>query len=455
MNDASKCSLFKINAFLVSSLALVSSLSAETRVIDLAEALRLADERNARLALSIERSRQATIESQQAWLQWLPTVRYGTSFAHQDGLLQETDGNLLNAERNGRFDGFGSGGIGSGLASRPGLALEVDTAEAVFGASLHKHKRIAAEARTESERLRIMLQVAEAYYDLAKAERVLQLAQNAVANAQELAKITRDYAEAGEGLIADAERASVEALLQQQHFENAQFAQADASANLNALLQLGADVELKTDGNTIAPLKLTGLEGSLDQFLSTARSQRPEMRSAAAERKASEAATRESSLSPLFPRVGASYSDTDFGGGVGSNNNLESSREETAFAVYWELDQLGLGSLNKNRIQKSKLRQAEAMERQAEAEVEASVLQAYTRWKATEKQLELAKRMVDSARTSFELSRDRVFENQGLPLEAMQAMQALAQAETNYVTVVARYNLSQIALKTAIGEPAR
>ncbi len=300
-----------------------------------------------------------------------------------------------------------------------------------------------------------MLQVSEAYYELAKAERTLQLAESAVANARELAKVTRDYAEAGEGLVADAERATVESLLQAQNLENAQFARADAAARLNALLQLGADIELKTDGNSIAPLELTGLDRDVDQLLATARSQRPEIRSATAELKASRAATRESSLSPLFPRLGAGYSDTDFGGGVGSNNNLDRSREETSFAVYWELDQLGLGSLNKNRIQRSKLRQAEALERQAEAEVEASVLQAYTRWKATGNQLDLARRMVDSARNSFELSRDRVFENQGLPLEAMQAMQALAQAETNYVTVVARYNLSQIALKAAIGEAAQ
>lgn len=455
MNSVSKPTLLKISSFIIAGFLFAGSLRAETRVIDLADSLRLADERNAELAIAVERSKQAAIESQQSWLQWLPTLRYGTSFAHQDGLLQETDGNLLDAERNGRFDGFGSGGIGAGLTSRPGLALEIDTAEAVFGISLQKQKRIAAEARTESERLQIMLRVSEAYYDLAKAERNLQLSQRAVANAEELSKITRDYADAGEGLIADAERAGVEALLQQQNLENARFAQAEAAAKLNALLQLGADVELKTDGNTIAPLNLPGLSSDLEQLLATARSQRPEIRSTIADRKAVEAANRETSLSPLFPNVGASYSDTDFGGGVGSNNNLESSREETTFAIYWELDQLGLGSLNKSRIQKSKLRQAEAMERHAEAQIEASVIQAYTRWKATEKQLDLARAMVDSARKSYELSRERVFENQGLPLEAMQAMQALAQAETNYVVVVARYNLSQIALKAAIGEAAQ
>lgn len=455
MNSATKSTLLKICSFIVTGFALVATLRAETRVIDLADALRLADERNAELAIAVETSKQAAIESQQAWLQWLPTVRYGASFAHQDGLLQETDGDLLDTERNGRFDGFGSGGIGAGLASRPGLALEIDTADAVFGVSLQKQRRIAAEARTESERLQIMLRVSEAYYELAKAERNLQLAQRAVANAAELAKITRDYADVGEGLIADAERAGVESLLQQQSLENARFAHADAAAKLNALLQLGTDVELKTDGNTIAPLNLPGLSGNLEQLLATARSQRPEIRSTTADRRAAEAANRETSLSPLFPHVGATYSDTDFGGGVGSNNNLESSREETTFAVYWELDQLGLGSLNKSRIQKSKLRQAEAMERHTEAQIDASVIQAFTRWKATEKQLDLAKTMVDSARKSYELSRERVFENQGLPLEAMQAMQALAQAETNYVVVVARYNLSQIALKTAIGEAAQ
>ncbi len=63
----------QFSAFMALALGLVSSLTAEIRVINLADALRLADERNAQLALSLERARQAAIESQQSWLQWLPT----------------------------------------------------------------------------------------------------------------------------------------------------------------------------------------------------------------------------------------------------------------------------------------------------------------------------------------------------------------------------------------------
>ena len=120
--------------------------------------------------------------------------------------------------------------------------------------------------------------------------------------------------------------------------------------------------------------------------------------------------------------------------------------------LYWELDKLGLGSLNKNRIQKSKLREAAALERQAETDIVARVTQAYSQWKSAERQLDLAKDAVTRSRHAYELSRDRIYENQGLPLEALQAMKLLAETEAMYLEAAASYNIAQLALNASAGQ---
>ena len=56
-------------------------------------------------------------------------------------------------------------------------------------------------------------------------------------------------------------------------------------------------------------------------------------------------------------------------------------------------------------------------------------------------------------RLAYELQRDRIYDQQGLPLEALQAMQTLAGAELAQVDVEAAYSLAQLRLHTALGNP--
>jgi outer membrane protein TolC len=452
MTLLSKNSLQSILIAGACSLGFIASIQADTMKIDLASALKLADEKNTTLAIQVEKSKQATLAVQQAWLQWVPTVRFGISSAHQDGLLQETDGNLINAERNGRFDGFGLGGLGSGLAQKPGFSTEVDLAKSVFEPLAAKQRKIAVDANAEASRLNVLLDVSVAYYELAKASRGLVLAKKATRNAKDLAEVTSNFAESGEALVADSERVAVESLIQQQKLESSKSRLIEASSHLASLLQLEGDIQLEPETGMIATLSLAEKNSSLDELIAQAREKRPELRGIAAIRKAAEAENRQNGIGLLLPKVGASYSSTDFGGGLGSNNNLDGNRDETAVAVYWELDQLGLGSMNKSRIQKSKLREAEALERQAQTDIVARVTRAFAQWKSAERQLDLAKNAVTRARNAYQLSRERIYENQGLPLEALQAMKSLAETESMYLEAAANYNIAQLELISSTGQ---
>jgi outer membrane protein TolC len=443
-----------VSAFLVSHLSIVLLCSAQAEVmqIDLTSALRLANEQNTELAIQLERVKQAEIGQNVAWYQWLPTVRAGFASADQDGLLQNTNGSVIDVDRKASSRGLGLTTVGSGLSPKPGLALELDLANGIFQPLAAKQKLLAARAEETEARQNLALEVAAAYYELVQSNRMMAIAGEAATNADNLAKATSDFAEAGAGLQADADRATVESLIQQNNLESARVRAISASSRLVQLLRLNDQVELQPMDSMIVPLNLFPAEPQLDSLLNKALANRPELKRYAALVQAEEAALTQESWGLLIPKLGASYSDTRYKGGPSGSVSSYDSRNESSVAVYWELENLGFTSWAKKESQQSRLREAKAREEQAESDIISDVNIALGQYRAAGKQVEFLKQAVDRARKAFQLSQDRIFENQGLPLEALQAMQALAQVESMYLNASAQRNLSQLYLIAATGE---
>ena len=83
------------------------------------------------------------------------------------------------------------------------------------------------------------------------------------------------------------------------------------------------------------------------------------------------------------------------------------------------------------------------------------VVEAHAQVDSRRRQLEIAQEAVLAARASYDRNRDRIQEGEGLPLEALQSIQALSQAEREYLRVVTDYNLAQFALQRALGAGPR
>ena len=250
-------------------------LSAEDMLIDLPTALRLADRQNSALALQVEQLNRADLEVDAAWYQWIPTLRFGQGYAWQDGALQNTSGTVTNVERNAHYTGFGAGAIGSGLPTRPGLSLNLNIARAVYEPLAAKQQRHAVTSASQAVRLRVTLTVTETYYDLVRAARARTLAQEAAAAAKRLADVTAGFADSGEGLLADAERAAVERLFQEQKAELAAEQLETAAVKLARLLRID-DVRLRPAEQVIRPLPLIEKEVPLKTLVDDALAQRPE-----------------------------------------------------------------------------------------------------------------------------------------------------------------------------------
>ena len=76
---------------------------------------------------------------------------------------------------------------------------------------------------------------------------------------------------------------------------------------------------------------------------------------------------------------------------------------------------------------------------------------AYHESTARKQQMEIAEQNVAEAVESLESNLERILGLVGLPIEAVQAVRAIADARNAYIDAVIRYNQSQLRLWRAIG----
>src|SRR5690606_12323281 len=162
--------------------------------IDLSTALRLADERNLDVAIYVERVAEASARVAEARALPVPTLRIGGDYARHTGNIQETSGQVIDADRASRFTGAGVG-------------LSVEIADAIFAPLVAKQDRAALLAAASANRHEVFVDVAAAYLRLLECRAAREVVQRALERALDLARLTADYAEAGEGLLAEEHRA--------------------------------------------------------------------------------------------------------------------------------------------------------------------------------------------------------------------------------------------------------
>src|SRR5690606_34401431 len=197
----------------------------ETLPVDLPTALRLADERNLDIAIALATVDETTARAAQARLLAVPTLRAGSTIDRHHDNIQETSGLVVDVDRASRYTNFGAG-------------LSVDIADAIYRPLAARRIRDASAAAADANRHRVFAQVAIAYLELARANGERTIVQRALDRANDLAALTSDYAEAGEGLPADAEMAAVQPLLLAQRAAATEARLVAASVELGRLLRL-------------------------------------------------------------------------------------------------------------------------------------------------------------------------------------------------------------------------
>ena len=408
--------------------------------IDLPTALRLADERNLDVAIYVARIAEASAEVAEARLSAVPAVRIGADYARHTGNIQETSGQVIDADRASRF-----GGVGTGLS--------VDIADAIFAPLVAKQNRAAVMAASNANRHRVFVDVATAYLRLLQSRSEVTLVQRALDRATDLATLTANYAEAGEGLQSDAQMAAVQPLIWQQRRAATQEQAETAAAELVRLLHLDPAVVLEPMESGIPPLQIFSGDEKVEELIARALTNRPETEQYDALVAAAQANLGAERSKLFVPAVSLDYSNGQFGGGPGSAIETTKDRSDLTLSLYWQFDSFGLGHRARTNQERAQLQRIGLERDKLRDIISAEVREDYARVRSLKQQLDLTGRAVERAREAYTLTRARIYDRQGLPLEALQAMQTLASAEGAELEARVGYSLAQIRLHTALGNP--
>jgi outer membrane protein TolC len=349
--------------------------------------------------------------------------------------------------------GFGSGAVGAGDPRASGLSLDLNIADAYFKPLQARQDRNAAAAASKVNRLQVVEDVTTAYYRLLQNHAEQAITQEALQRAEKLAVVTADFADTGEGLKTDAEMASVQTFIWQQRLEAARINAEISSLALVQLLHLASDMVLEPSDTEVPMLDIFKTDEDIDVLISQALNNRPETEQHEAQLQAAEQNVKQETYGPLIPRVSANYSSSVFGGSGSTFDDHSSYRDDFSVMLYWQLDNLGFSRRARLNEKQARIRRLQNQRDKTLDQIVVEVRSAYLQVRSQRRQLELSQQAVAIANNAYTLVSERIFEHQGLPLEVLQSMQSLADAQSLHLQTLINYNLAQIQLHSALGNP--
>jgi outer membrane protein TolC len=425
--------------------------------IDLPTALRLAGANNLQIAMAVERVREAQARMNAASALWIPSFNAGLIYNKHDGKIQDTRGDVVDVSRNALFVGGGPV-IGmsplNGASNGPArLFVDLSLADVLFEPLAVRQVVAAADANQVATFNDTLLEVSYAYVALVRAQAQTAIAEEAVKNAETLARITADFSRAGAGLEADAQRARAELGGRRRALAATREDVGVASAELARLVRLDPSVTLLPAEDQPVPVSLVGEHEPLRALIEMAMTSRPELDRNEALVEETWLRLKAEQLRPWIPNLYAGVSAGGFGGGRGSFMGNFGDRSDFDAAAIWQLQNLGFGNAARQRRQGSLHRQAHLAAEQIRDIIAADVARAYHRVQARRQQIDAAGPQVTAAAKALQLNFDGIRGAELRPIEAQQAIGALATARGQYIDAVLDYNRAQLELLRALGQP--
>src|SRR5262249_29477142 len=348
--------------------------------------------------------------------------------------------------------------------------------DALFAPLAERQVVRAREAALQTARNDSLLAVAEAYFNVQQARGELAGAIDAARRSEEVVRRTEQFFAGGRGILADVDvvRARTEFDRRDQSLDTTRERWRVASADLVRVLRLDASALVEPLEAPHLRVTLVALDRPIDDLIPMALTSRPELAAQQALVQATLVRLRQERLRPLIPSVllrGASTNPAGtlsggyFGGGRNGNLSNFGARGDFDVQVLWELQNLGFGNkaLMDQRRAENRLSGLDLFGMQDR--VAAEVAQAYAQAQSAASRLGKAesglKNAVESATKNLEgLGQTRTAGGKVIvlvirPQEVVAAIQALAQAYTDYYGAVADYNRAQFRLYHALGQPAQ
>jgi outer membrane protein TolC len=375
------------------------------------------------------------------------------NYHKHEGRIQDVAGTIIETSRGALYTGLGAAAVGAGSPAVPGLSMNFHLRDAIFQPRIAEQRLGARQEASRAVTNDLLMETAVAYVDLLEAAQTKAVADETLSYAIALAEVTAAFAETGQGLQADADRAYAERSIREIDRQRADEAVRVASVRLARLLRADQTLTLAPLEPALIPIDLVDESLPLPMLISTGLMNRPELSEArhlvfeAVER------YRRERCAPLVPSVllGLSYGGN--GGGLGGRIEHFGDRLDFDAAAWWELRNLGWGERAARSAACSQLEQARWQQLQTMDQVAADVAEAQAEVAARRGQIEAAQAGIAAAEDSYRRNNERIRNGQGLPLETLQSIQALDQARRQYVRCVADFNRSQFRLQRALGWP--
>lgn len=387
----------------------------------------------------------------QAEVLWLPSIQAGFSFHRHDGNYQASDGTIVDINRNSFQYGLGDGATGAGTTPRPGLVAQFHVADAIFQPKIARKRAWAQSHAADATLNRQLLSVAQSYLDLVDAHQDVRILEETRQSTAQLSKLTHDFAETGAGLQADADRMKTELALTDNRLIVARGQTALASARLAQALSVNSAEQIVPLDVSAIPIDMVADGSDASALIQTGLAMRPELKESQALVAAACDAFQREKFAPFVPSVLLGYSTGGFGGGLSNNLSNIDGRYDFDAAVSWQVRNLGMGERGARRESSARVQQAKFEKLQVLDQVAREVSEAYSEVGFRRQQIDITQQAITTAQQSYQSNLDRIQDGEGLPIEVLQAVQALESARRAYLRAVIDHNKAQFQLQWALG----
>jgi outer membrane protein TolC len=432
--------------------------------INLPTALQLANVQAVDIAAAAERIRVAAAVLQQARALWLPTITVGGDYGRHDGKIQDSTGNIVDNSHSSLMFGLGTG-IGAAAIFSPN--------DAIFAALVARQQLRARQADLQTASNDTLVAVTDTYFSVQQARGELAGALETIRRTEEIVRRTQQLVPAGLVPALETDRAEAELARRQQAEFFARERWQVASAELLRILRLDPAAQVEPLEPPELCVELIDRQLPVDDLIPIGLTNRPELASQQAQVQATLARLKQERLRPLVPSIllrGFSTPVTGtLAGGVfagGTNGTIGNAglRGDMDLQVLWQLDNLGFG--NRGRIHQREAENHLAIVElfRIQDRVAAEVAQAHAQAQWAGRRVDVAEKGLRAALGSADKNLSALGQTKQTggvvqllvrPQEAVAAVQALAQAYTDYYGAIADSNRAQFRLYRALGRPAQ
>ena len=424
--------------------------------IDLTTALRLAEAENPVIGEARARIGIALADLTGARVLLAPSLNAGTNYHGHTGVLQRSSGKILSVSDQSLYLGGGSQAIAAGTIAVPAVNVSAALTDALYEPLAARQRvdltRFDASATANS----VLLEVATLYQELHRAGALLAVRRRSEADAAKVTEITGGFAKAGQGREADADRARTEQQLVRASIRRAEEDVARSSAALCRRLHLDPSVRLLPAGDPLAILSLIDPESDEAGLIATAIRRRPEVSSRSAAIAVADTRLRQENARPFLPTLWLGAGGGAFGGGSNLSPPLVGNfagRTDYDVAVYWTLENFGLGNLAIQKRRRSEVGTATAEKARTVSRVREEVASAKADALARREQIRLTVDELATSEDGFHKDEERARQARGLPIELLNNLDLLIKSREDLIDAVIGFNQAQLRLFVALGSP--